>query len=243
MRRLALAALGALALALPAAAAAPPRPTAYCLKGADRAKAFWFQSADKVRLAGISFGTGTRGVVLAHQSQADLCQWLPEAKALAGRGYRTLVLELRRHGNSGYPRRNAQRYDLDIDAAVRELRRRGAKKIVTVGASLGASAILISAARTPVDGVVSLSSPDRFGLVNPLAAMPRLRVPALFAAAEEDGGSSGFDFAQSARDLHGTAASADKALVIVPGDAHGVDLLPDATVRAALDAFLELRTQ
>src|SRR5262249_62042229 len=41
-------------------------------------------------LGGLVLGTGRTGVVLAHQSDGDVCQWLPYGKSLAQRGYKVL---------------------------------------------------------------------------------------------------------------------------------------------------------
>jgi hypothetical protein len=43
-----------------------------------------FRAADGTRLVGHRFGHGKTAVVLAHQSDGTLCQWVPYAKRLAG---------------------------------------------------------------------------------------------------------------------------------------------------------------
>jgi hypothetical protein len=67
--------------------------------------------------------------------------------------------------------------------------------------------------------VVSLSGPAAFGAVNAWRVMPRLRVPVLFVAADEDQ-----PFLGAARAMYGRAAAADKRLLIVR-HGHGTNML------------------
>ncbi|HEV2918592.1 MAG TPA: alpha/beta fold hydrolase, partial [Actinomycetota bacterium] len=61
------------------------------------------------------------------------------------------------------------RIDGDVAAATAQLRRRGADRVVLIGSSMGATAVLSAAARIrpPVAGVVSLSGPGRSGPSTP----------------------------------------------------------------------------
>jgi pimeloyl-ACP methyl ester carboxylesterase len=79
---------------------------------------------------------------------------------------------------------------------------------------------------------VSLSgerSVDAFGDILPAAR--RVRVPALYVGSREDVYTDG---ARQARQLH---AAMGGRLVLLPGGAHGVDLLDDP-VRARVQAFV-----
>lgn len=210
-----------------------------CLKRAEQSRAFWFPAPDKVRLAGVVLGRGPRGVVLAHELNADLCQLIGEGRSLARAGYHVLLIDMRGYGRSPVPDHDGQRYDLDVDGAVAELRRRGARKLVTVGTSLGAGAVLISATRASVAGVVALSGFSEFSGLKVLAAMPKLHAPALFVASKYDYIAG----AGHARKLHAAAKSRDKTLLVVAGSAHGASLLSDEKVQAALTAFLEAHTK
>ena len=61
-----------------------------------------FRAADGTRLVGHRFGGKRPGartaVVLAHQSNGDLCEWAPYARRLAARGYFVFPFDLRGHG-------------------------------------------------------------------------------------------------------------------------------------------------
>jgi pimeloyl-ACP methyl ester carboxylesterase len=51
---------------------------------------------------GAVVGSGARGVVLAHETNANLCAWFPFARRLADAGYLVLALDLRGYGASGF---------------------------------------------------------------------------------------------------------------------------------------------
>jgi alpha-beta hydrolase superfamily lysophospholipase len=230
-----------LGLAVTTAQAAVEPPAIYCLKASERNGALWFKAGDGAKLAGVVLGKGTRGLVLAHTSDGSLCESLPHARRYAGAGYRVLAFDMRGYGYSARPRGlAAYRYDSDIVGAVRELRGRGAKKVVLMGASLGALAVLVAAPRVAVDGVVSLSSPAAYRGLDALAAAPKLRAASLFVAAERDRNAS-FDFAADARKLHGAAGAPEKRLEIVAGGDHGWHLLAARPVRDLVDSFVRAR--
>jgi hypothetical protein len=50
-----------------------------CGGGRVNATVGWFRATDGVLLDGASLGGGKTGIVLAHESPADLCGWLPYA--------------------------------------------------------------------------------------------------------------------------------------------------------------------
>jgi pimeloyl-ACP methyl ester carboxylesterase len=158
------------------------------------------------------------------------------ARTLAKVGFRVLAYDSRSHGSSAKAR--LLRLDLDIRGAVTELRRRGAGAVVLAGSSAGASGVLVGAGsiQPPVQGVVSLSAPRGLGPIDAEAAMPRLRVPVLFVAAEQDDG-----VAAEARLLHQTAAASDKRLEIVPSGEHGTDLLRLDRIKSLVTGFIRDR--
>ena len=232
-----------LALAAIAAALAPraaPAPSHVCVNGSETR----FRAADGTNLVGHRFGGAKPGartaVVLAHQSNGDLCEWAPYARRLAARGHWVLAFDLRGHGLS----RGKQEYGrlgLDVAAAVRTTRALGARKVVVVGASLGAIAGVVGAATTRplVTGLVAVSAPASIaGRLNALPSAARLRVPTLYFAAEQDQ-SAPYDFAADAQALYDTTGTAEKRLELVPGNLHGVALVAGSSgVRTLLEAFL-----
>jgi pimeloyl-ACP methyl ester carboxylesterase len=195
-----------------------------------------FRAADGTKLAGHRFGNGKVAVVLAHQSDGDLCGWVPYAKRLAQLGYLALAFDFRNAGASqarGYPANI--RYGGDAIAAVKEARALGATKVFVVGASLGGSAALQAAtnARPQVDGVISVSGAA--DLSNAIASVPHLRAPVLYLA-----GTGDVDFANDARRLYRATSEHRKKLVLLDDSRHGTALVGgNARARSLIEAFLK----
>ncbi len=177
-------------------------------------------------------GAGTRVVVMANQSDADLCAWLPFAGRLTAAGYQAVMWDY-----------DGGRVDAlgQVAAIVAAFRAGGAGRIALVGASQGAKVALVAGSRVtpPVDGVVSLSAE---AVLRPnievAAAVTGLRCPALLVTAERDG----YGAASAAPDILQAIPGTDKRLLTVPGQDHGTDLLSGsqaATVVPAVRAFLD----
>jgi pimeloyl-ACP methyl ester carboxylesterase len=218
-----------------AAAVATTAPAyAPCTPGPD----LHFRAADGTRLVGHRWGHGKMFVVLAHQYGGDTCEWAPYARRLASLGYTALAFDLRGFGRSqkryGDP---LIRFDLDVAAAAKVARGLGARRVILVGGSLGANAVVVAAAaiRPPVDGVVSLSAPGTFRL-DAIGAAKKLAVPALFAAGEVD--ENGI-YKTDAKAMYEADPVRDKQLVVVPGARHGVALVAGpGRVRALVERFI-----
>jgi pimeloyl-ACP methyl ester carboxylesterase len=221
--------------------AKPPKPLELreaCVKRSDRATIVRFRSADRVRLLGVMIGRGPAGVVLTHESSGWICSWLPYGRTLARRGFRVFIIDARGNGSSSASPRPSRRYrfDLDIAAAAREMRRRGAQTVILGGGSLGAMGSLIVGAsqRPPVDAVFAVSPGTSFRGVDAEAAVPRLRVPVLYVVASEDAG-----FPETTRRLYEATASDDKRVVVVNGFGHGNEVMAIAEAREAVDRFID----
>jgi len=226
-----------LALAASTAGAAPHRAAHDCVKGGE----LWFDAADGTKLVGHRFGKGTTAVILTHQSEGSLCDWLPYAKRLAARGYFVFPIDFRGYGFSDVPAAGPYRYTQDIAAAVKALRKLGKRKIFVVGASMGGIAAVVAGANVspPLAGVVSVSSPARFRGMDGVKAGPRLRVPVLYLAATADD-NAGYDFSEDAKALHRAAAAKRKRLELLPGPLHGIALVGgSARARVAIEGFLK----
>lgn len=232
-------ALAAFALS-PSAGAGSEHASHSCIRGGE----LRFQAADGTKLVGHHLGKGQTAVILAHQSEGDLCDWIPYARRLAVRGLFVFAIDFRGYGDSQPRAGKAQnRFAADLAAAAKEMRKLGKRKIVLVGASMGGIASLVAGAniKPPVAGVVSISAPARFRGMDGVAASPRLRMPVLYVAAAGDN-NAGFDFSEDARALHAANASADKQLEIVPGTLHGIELVAgSARVKALVEGFLKAR--
>jgi pimeloyl-ACP methyl ester carboxylesterase len=213
-------------------ASAPAYPG--CAPGPD----LHFRAADGTRLVGHRFGHGATAVVLAHQYGGDTCEWAPYAKRLASLGYTAIAFDLRGFGRS--QRRSGDAgfaYDKDLAAAVKLARKLGAKRVVLVGASIGANAVVVAGSEIapPVDGVVSLSAPATFRL-DAVSAAKRLRVPVLYVAGTFD---EGGNYRRDALQLYRATAARDKSIEFTPSSEHGVQLVDaPGRIRSLVEAFI-----
>jgi pimeloyl-ACP methyl ester carboxylesterase len=178
-----------------------------------------FTTSDGVNIAAFTQGKGDTAVVLVHQVNDGHCGWAAEAAALA-KTMRVISIDLRGYGASDRPRgANALSYPLDIAAAVQFERDNGAVHIVLMGASMGASAVVVAASRIspPVDAAISVSAPTNYRGQNARAAAPKLVVPIRYVAANDDGGA-----ASAAKTLNrASVASPDHEALIFSAGGHG----------------------
>lgn len=196
-----------------------------------------FRSSDGVDLAGLVFGRGDAGVVLAHDKRADLCQWLPEAHALAAAGWHVLAFDARGHGASASaPTENARwRIDLDVEAAADELRTLGGNRLALIGASMGGTASIVAsgAVEPPVRAVAGLSAPATFYKLDGIKTVKRSTVPLLLVVGARDE-----DFPDEAKHIDDTATGSYHRVETIPRSAaHGTELL-DGRDRTTVDGDL-----
>jgi pimeloyl-ACP methyl ester carboxylesterase len=224
---------------------ASPGPTlppvgAECPAQAGRGTQTRLTNGAGLSLAAVELGTGTSAVVLAHQSDGSLCEWLPYGTSLAAKGLRVLAFDFAGSGSSSMPKQKT--YVEDLRTAVTYLRAQGVTRVVIIGASMGATMSVVAAAAIapPVDGVIALSPPLNFDGVNAEKAAPSLKTPALFIAGELDG-----DYPSYAKSIESATPVEYRELLVVTGAQHGVQLV-DAEVqstllvRTAMEQFLAL---
>jgi dienelactone hydrolase len=194
-----------------------------------------FRAADGTKLVGHTFGHSPTVVVLAHEFRGNLCDWASYGRRLARLGLEAFAFDFRNWGQSQTrPYRSGQAQGADVAAAVRLVRRQGAKKVFLVGASLGGSAVVAAGAtvRPQVDGVVSVSGAA--DLADALGSVPRLRAPVLFLAGRYD-----TDFAADAQRLYDAAGSPDKTLKLLGRGEHGVELVAASpSARSLIERFV-----
>ena len=180
-------------------------------------KAVSFPTADGGVVSADLYGAGERGVVLAHGGRFNKGSWEKQAQALAAAGFRVLAIDFRGYGQSRGPGDSdpmSAPLHLDVLAAVRYLRKSGAKKVSVVGASMGGG----SAGDASI-----LSEPGEIDRLVFLGAAPngpaeKLKAASLFIVARDDASEDGLR-------LPGIRAQYEKApqpkeLIIVEGSAH-----------------------
>lgn len=217
--------------------AVPPAP--------DGAESVVFPALDGLRLRGwLLWPPGAeRAVVVVHgrgQHRAD--PWTNSvglARALAARGFATLLFDLRGHGESDGSRCYlGSREPLDVRGAVAFLRARGfaAARIGIIGFSLGAVAALLAAADDDEIGAVVADSPfasltDMLALELPRTArLPRQLVPYLALAARAFVGLN----VHAVNALDAIPRIAPRPLLLIHGEADEVIPLEHAQRLAAL---------
>ena len=201
------------------------QPSARCGAPHSKATVVRFKAADGTGLDGVMVGSGTVGVVLAHEYDNDLCGAWPFANYLAKRGFRVFAIDMRCFGRSACPQGDAAgRVVDDLVAAVAELRHRGVTRVALVGSSMGGSAALIAATRVQpaVDAVVELSgeaNPTSLLRIplNARAAVQQLTAPAMFVVANLDQ----FTSVDETRAMYQADKTADKRLLVLPREFDG----------------------
>src|SRR4051794_20127286 len=153
------------------ATAAAPSVNAPCVNG-DEVKYVVHFPVGGDTIEGLTLGTGKVGIVLVPQSGQDLCAWKPYGYALVKQGYRIITITVQTDGAA------------DSVAAAQLLRKRGASRIMLMGASIGGTAVLAAAValKPPAAAVVDLSGPTIVGEVD----VTRLHMPVLFVAGAQD---------------------------------------------------------
>jgi pimeloyl-ACP methyl ester carboxylesterase len=225
----------------PAGAPSPAAPQAgtNCPDAAAKGKQAHFATPAGTQLVGVDLGTGTTGVVLAHQNLSDLCEWMLYGPRLVRLGYRILAFDFAGDGDSG-AHQGDDRIDDDVVAAATYLRATGTARVVLMGASKGGTAALSAAValNPPPVGVITLSAPALFGGVSAEDAVPHLACPALFLAAEYDE-----PFAGAAQRFAAAAPKEQPHQVFVAiGTEHGTALLAGGESKRVgdlIEAFLK----
>lgn len=178
----------------------------------------------------VLIGRGATVFVLSDESDENLCSWLSFVAELRARGYGALL----------YDYLDPSQLPADAAASARAALAAGARRVVLMGASVGARASIEAAASSPpgVSAVITLSAErtvrsDPTDLTGPAR---RDRIPTLLIGARQDPYVEGFTPVLT----HAVGARHKRALIL-PGLDHGTALLTDANasrVRAAIFAFV-----
>jgi pimeloyl-ACP methyl ester carboxylesterase len=185
--------------------------------GAAAQKTVSFPTEDGGEVYADIYGTGDRGIVLAHGGRFNKESWAKQAQTLAAAGFRVLALDFRGYGKSRGPGQSdvfTAPLHLDVLAAVRYLRKAGAKTVSVVGGSLGGGAA----------GDASIASqPGEIARLVFLGASPngpaeKLKSSSLFIVARDDASEDGPRLPRIQEQYE--KAPEPKKLIIVDGSAH-----------------------
>ena len=161
------------------------------------------------------YGKGERCVVLAHGGPFNKESWEKQARVLESAGFRVLAIDFRGRGQSrGGTQLSAgdDGFHFDVLAAVRYLRRNGARTVSVVGASFGGDAA----------AQASIEAPGEIERLVMLAAWndepEKLRGRKLFIVARDDANSEGLRLPRI-RTCYEKAPE-PKELIVLDGSAH-----------------------
>jgi hypothetical protein len=103
-------------------------------------------------LRGVMLGSGTTAFVFSDESDEDLCGWLPFVKTLRTHGYSALL----------YDYVDPSALPADAAAAAAPARAAGARRVILIGASVGArGSIQAASANPPASGPLLRAMPSR----------------------------------------------------------------------------------
>jgi pimeloyl-ACP methyl ester carboxylesterase len=164
------------------------------------------------------YGKGDRAVVLAHGGRFNKESWKPQAEEIERAGFRVLAINFRGYGQSRGPGQaeplSAPLHN-DVLAAVRYLRKTGARTVSVVGGSMGGGAAggaSVEAEPGEIDRLVLLGSA---GSGKP----EKMKGRKLFIIARDDLGSGDIPRLPRVRE-HFEKAPGPKELIVVDGSAH-----------------------
>lgn len=163
------------------------------------------------------YGKGDRGVVLAHGGRFNKESWEKQARRLAAADFRVVAIDFRGYGQSRGPGQAdplSAPLHWDVLAAVRYLRKTGARTVSVVGASMGGSAAAeasIQAGPGEIDRLVLLAAWSE-------GPPEKLKGRKLFIVARDDANDDGLRLPKIRASYERTAGP--KRLVILDGSAH-----------------------
>ena len=162
------------------------------------------------------YGKGERGVVLAHGGRFKKESWTKQAEVLAKAGFQVLAIDFRGRGQSRGPQSSSgeEGAEYDVLAAVRYLRKNGAKSVSVVGASFGGEAAAdasIDAEPGEIDRLILLAGwTDR--------EPEKMKGRKLFIVARDDANDEGPRLPKIRANYE--KATGPKELIVLDGSAH-----------------------
>jgi len=175
-----------------------------------------FPTQDGGVIHGDLYGSGDRGVVLAHGGRFNKESWKKQAQELAKAGFHVLAFDFRGYGESRGPGQAdifTAPLHLDVLAGVHYLRKRGATSVSAIGGSLGGGAAANAAIAEPgqIDRLVLLGA-------TPQGPPEKLKLPKLYIMTRDD--TSGDGPRLPGLRAHFENAPDPKELIILEGSAH-----------------------
>lgn len=173
-----------------------------------------FPTQDNALIYADVYGSGPRGVVLAHGGRFKKEGWEKQARVLANAGFRVVAIDYRGEGPAqGGTGSEDSGGRFDVLAAVHYLKRTGASWMGVVGASMGGDFAAEAAEMEPaeIDRIVLLAA----GAYTPLTKMKGRK---LFIVARDDANTDGPRLPKIRAQFE--KAVEPKQLIVLDGSAH-----------------------
>jgi pimeloyl-ACP methyl ester carboxylesterase len=177
-----------------------------------------FSTSDGGLVEADLYGKGDRALVLAHGGRFNKESWKKQALELEKAGYRVLAINFRGYGKSRGPGDSdplSAPLHNDVLAAVRYLRKAGAKSVSVIGGSMGGAAAGDASVEAEPDEIERLVFLGSEGGEKP----EKMKGRKLFLIARDDRGSSDIPRLPKVRE-HYEKATDPKELIILDGSAH-----------------------
>ncbi len=172
-----------------------------------------------MNLEGRAWGSGTTYVILAHMRPADMTSWFDFARLLADEGYTAIAFNFRGYGESEGDEGEFN-VAADVRGAVAAALDEGANDVFVIGASMGGTGAIATAASDNIAGTVAISAPAEFGTLRAPVLVQLINGPLLLIAADEDG-----EAANDALDI--ASDKPDAEILVLPGAQHGTNLFAE----------------
>lgn len=197
-------------------------------------------ASDGAVIAANLYGSGARGIVLAHGGRFTKESWAPQAKVFAASGFEVAAIDFRGFGGSHGPGdKDFDRapFALDVIAAVQYLRSHGAKTVAVVGGSLGGAAAgdaSIDLGPGEIDRLVMLGAA-------PNEPAEKLHSASLWIVAREDANAEGPRLPGIVKQYE--KAPQPKRLIVLDGSAHAQFLFQTDQSPRVMQEILEFLNQ
>jgi pimeloyl-ACP methyl ester carboxylesterase len=175
-----------------------------------------FSTQDRGVVHADLYGSGDRGLLLAHGGRFSKESWTEQMPAFLNAGFRVLAIDFRGRRQSRGPQSKSgeEGAEYDVLAAVRYLRKTGAKTVAIIGASFGGEA----AADAAIDA--EPGEIDRLVLLAAWTDRPpeKIKGRKLYIVARDDANGDGLRLPKIRANYE--KASCPKELLILDGSAH-----------------------
>ncbi|GIO15727.1 hypothetical protein J19TS2_52820 [Cohnella xylanilytica] len=198
-------------------------PVNSCVPEELRTHASTLKTSDGKYLTALVLGSGSDGVLLAHEQGYSICSFLDIGQELAEQGYLVVLPEYRAHGASQQSE-DTESIELDAEAALKELERQGAERVFLAGASCGGTTAIISGVGQPlpIQGLLILSSPAQCGpRLDAIPSVKEIKAPSLFVVSPGDMLGA---VEKQVRQLYEASGADRKELIIDESGFHGTDM-------------------